>query len=465
MKLPAILQTISKDLTSHHAKAIVVGGAVRDHWMQRPVKDYDIEVFGLESLEQLQQILSRYGSVNLVGKSFGILKFTHEGEEYDFSFPRRESKSGSGHRGFDVTVDGKMSFEEAARRRDFTINAMGYEIESAAFLDPFGGRSDMVQQQLRHIDSRTFVEDPLRVYRAVQFAARFGYTLATETERLCKEMVDQDMLQELPKERIYTEFTKLLLKAPRPSLGFALIRRLGILRYFPELEEIIDLPQEPRWHPEGDVWTHTMMALDVMAEILHSRSGCPHPDNQQKLKFLFAILCHDLGKATTTTIESDGRIRSIGHEQAGIPLTQSLLNRLTDEQRLTESILPLAAHHLKPSQFYAQGAKAAAIRRLATKVSIADLVLVAKADFLGRTTPEAQTGIYEAGEWLLTQAQALQVSTTPPTPLLQGRDLIALGLDPSPRFREILDALYEQQIEGKLQSQEEALAYVKQHFI
>ncbi len=465
MKLPKILHTIAEVLSAQHAKAIVVGGAVRDHWMQRPVKDYDIEVFGLESLEQLQQILSRYGSVNLVGKSFGILKFTHEGEEYDFSFPRRESKSGRGHRGFDVTVDGEMSFEEAARRRDFTINAMGYEIESAAFLDPFGGRSDMAQRQLRHIDSRTFIEDPLRVYRAVQFAARFGYTLATETERLCKEMVDQDMLQELPKERVYTEVSKLLLKAPRPSLGFALIRRLGILRYFPELEAIIDLPQEPRWHPEGDVWTHTMMALDVMAEILHSRSECPHPDNQQKLKFLFAILCHDLGKATTTTIESDGRIRSIGHEQAGIPLTQSLLNRLTDEQRLIESILPLVAHHLKPSQFYAQGAKAAAIRRLATKVSIADLVLVAKADFLGRTTPEAMAGNYEAGEWLLVQAEALQVSTTPPAPLLQGRDLIALGLDPSPRFREILDALYEQQIEGKLQSQEEALTYVKQHFI
>ncbi len=204
MKLPKTLHTISNVLSKHDAKAIIVGGAVRDHWMQQPVKDYDIEVYGLDTLESLGQILSQYGSVNLVGRSFGVLKFTHAGEEYDFSFPRRESKSGSGHRGFAVTVDGEMDFEEAARRRDFSLNAMGYEIENGIFLDPFGGREDMAQRRLRHIDSRTFVEDPLRVYRAVQFAARFGYALAPQTEKLCQEMVDKGMLEELPKERIYT---------------------------------------------------------------------------------------------------------------------------------------------------------------------------------------------------------------------------------------------------------------------
>jgi len=460
MKVPAILQTISEDLVSQHATAIIVGGAVRDHFLSLPVKDYDIEVFGLKNLEQLQAILSGYGSVNLVGKSFGILKLTCEREEVDFSFPRRESKSGSGHRGFDVTVDGEMSFEEAARRRDFTLNAMGYEISSGTFLDPFGGREDIAQQRLRHIDSETFIEDPLRVYRAVQFAARFGYRLATETETLCKEMVEKGLLDELPKERIYAEFVKLLLKAPKPSLGFELMRDLGILRYFPELEAIIDVPQNPKWHPEGDVWIHTIMALDRMQQQLSQISVS---SEKQKLKFLFAILCHDLGKATTTTIEGDGRIRSIGHEYAGITPTKSFLYRLTHAHDFIESILPLVEYHLKPSQFYAQGAKSAAIRRLATKVNIEELVLVAKADFLGRNTAEARSGIYEAGEWLLRQAETLQVAATPPAPLLQGRNLIALGLHPSPQFGEILNAVYEQQIEGKLQSQKEALAYVKQH--
>ena len=321
----------------------------------------------------------------------------------------------------------------------------------------------MAQRQLRHIDSRTFIEDPLRVYRAVQFAARFGYGLAPQTEKLCQEMVDKGMLEELPKERIYTEFTKLLLKAPQPSLGFALMRDLGILRYFPELEAIIAVPQNPKWHPEGDVWTHTMMALDVMA----GESGMRHEElgmkENQKLMFLFAILCHDLGKAATTTIEADGRIRSIGHEHAGVALTKSFLYRLTQEHHFIESILPLVEHHLKPSQFYAQGAKSSAIRRLATKVNIEELVLLAKADFLGRSTPEAKSGIYKAGEWLLTQAKALQVTTAPPVPLLQGRDLIALGLTPSARFGEILDTVYEQQIEGELQNHMEALAFVREH--
>ncbi len=245
------------------------------------------------------------------------------------------------------------------------------------------------------------------------------------------------------------------------------MRDLGILRYFPELEAIIAVPQNPKWHPEGDVWVHTMMALDVMSTLC--RSGCPHPDNKepenQKLMFLFAILCHDLGKANTTTIEADGRIRSIGHEYAGIAPTRSFLYRLTHAHDFIESILPLVEHHLKPSQFYAQGAKSTAIRRLATKVNIEELVFLAKADFLGRNTPEAKSGIYKAGEWLLTQAKALQVTAAPPTPLLQGRDLIALGLTPSIRFGEILDAVYEQQIEGKLQNLEEALDYVKRHFV
>jgi len=240
------------------------------------------------------------------------------------------------------------------------------------------------------------------------------------------------------------------------------MKDLGILSYFPELQAIIDVPQNPRWHPEGDVWTHTMMALDRMQQQL---SDISVSDSKQKLKFLFAILCHDLGKATTTTTEADGRIRAIGHEYAGVALTQSFLCRLTDEQYLIECILPLVEHHLKPSQFYAQGAKKAAIRRLATKVNIEELVMLSKADFLGRSTKEAKSGIYEAGEWLLTQAKALQVATAPLPPLLQGRDLIALGLTPSPRFGEILDAVYGQQMEGVLRNKEEALVYAKEYFV
>jgi len=477
MQIPTILRTISGTLSSKGGRAIVVGGSVRDHFLGLPIKDYDIEVFGLPSMEKLEELLSEFGSVNLVGKSFGVLKLFIEGEEYDFSLPRVEEKTGRGHRGFTMRTDGKMAFEEAARRRDFTINAMGYDIEAKIFLDPFGGRRDMQAKVLRHIDAETFVEDPLRVYRAVQFAARFGYTLVTETEALCREMVENGSLEELPKERIYIEWKKLLLKAPKPSAGFELMRKLGILeRYFPELYALVGVPQEPEYHPEGDVWVHTMMALDAMHGELKIKNAPERSDKcpwgkklkmkeKQQLKLLFAVLCHDMGKAVNTTFEEDGKIRSLGHENTGIEETRRFLYRLTDEHDFIESILPLVEYHLKPSQFYKQGAKASAIRRLATKVSIEELVLVAKADFLGRTTEEAGSGVYEAGEWLLEKAKKLKVAQKPLECLVQGRDLIALGLEPSPEFKTILEDIYEHQMEGKFKTREEALDYIRQKYI
>ena len=470
MFIPNIIERISLRLDQEGASAIVVGGAVRDHFLGLPVKDYDIEVYGLRDLSALEEILSEFGSVNLVGKSFGVLKFVHNGEEYDFSFPRLESKIAKGHRGFDVSVNGSLDFETAARRRDFTVNALGYRVVERDFLDPFKGLDDLNEKKLRHIASDSFMEDPLRVYRAIQFASRFEFTLAEETEQLCRQMVAEEQLSELPKERVYAEWKKLLLKSKKPSLGFELMKRVGVLKYFPELEAIIAVPQSPRYHPEGDVWVHTMMSLDAMVSELEMKSGELGVDGngfdeKKRLKLLFAILCHDLGKATTTTVDDKGHIHSIGHERAGVALTRSLLYRLSDETDFVESLLPLVEHHLKPSQFYKGGAKNPAIRRLATQVTIEELVLVAKADFLGRTTEEAQRGRYAAGEWLLEKAKHLQVKEKPLANLLQGRDLIALGLTPSPEFRTILDTIYELQMDGLLSSKSEALAYVRKKLL
>jgi tRNA nucleotidyltransferase (CCA-adding enzyme) len=238
------------------------------------------------------------------------------------------------------------------------------------------------------------------------------------------------------------------------------------LRYFPELEALIGVAQDPKWHPEGDVWVHTMLCLDVMAEeIAGSREQGAEMEESQKLKYLFAILCHDLGKATTTTFDDDGRIRSIGHEEAGVELTRSLMYRLTNAHDFIESLLPLVAHHLKPSQFYRANAGNKAIRKLATKVRIEELVVVARADFLGRTTPEALRGEYKAGEWLLEKAEELKVACKPLDNLLMGRDLIALGLTPSAQFSEILDEVYALQLDDRLTTKEEALAYVKERYI
>ncbi len=456
MKLPKILETLSKELSNKRAKAIVVGGSVRDHFLELPIKDYDVEVYGLESLDILEEILSQYGSVNLVGKSFGVLKFVYEGEEYDFSFPRTEKKVAEGHKGFDVTCNGTLSFKEASLRRDFTINAMGYDIEEKAFIDPYRAKDDIERKTLRHINNETFKEDPLRVYRAVQFCARFSYSLAPETFKLCQEMVEEGMLESLPKERIYIEFKKLLLKSSKPSLGFELMRELGILKYYPELEAIVDVPQSPKWHPEGDVWVHTLMCVDKMVSL---KTG----DEKHDLKMMFAILCHDLGKATHTQITPE-KISAIGHEKAGLEPTKSFLYRLTDEHDFINSILPLVEHHLAPSIYYRGKAKKSTIRRLSTKVNIEELLTVARADFLGRTTKESLLGIYRAGDWLLEKAKELNVCNEPPKPLLQGRDLIALGIEPSKKYKILLDSVYKEQIAGKLVNKEEAIVYLLELF-
>jgi len=457
MRLPDILLHISARLNELNAKAIVVGGSVRDHFLKLPIKDYDIEVYGLEKIEELVSVLSHYGSVNLVGKSFGVLKFKHRGEEYDFSFPRSEQKTGVGHRGFEVSFNGQMSFKEASKRRDFTINAMGYDIEKGLFIDPYNGKKDIRENLLSHIDNATFTEDPLRVYRAVQFSARFNYRLKKETFELCREMVSAGMLEELPQERIYQEFKKLLLKSPKPSIGFELMRELGMLNAFPELQAIIDIPQSPQWHPEGDVWTHTMMAVDKMVEFLGE-------DEKLNLKYMLAILCHDFGKATHTTLEEDGRIRSIGHEKAGVEPTRSFLYRLTNEHNFIEAILPLIKHHLKPTQFYAGKSKNRAFTRLSTKVNIEELVTVAKADFLGRGTKEALTNQYDAGVWMIQRARELNVAVKPLEHLLYGRDLIALGLKPSPLFKKMLERVYQLQLDGKISKKEEALEYIRRNY-
>jgi tRNA nucleotidyltransferase (CCA-adding enzyme) len=284
-----------------------------------------------------------------------------------------------------------------------------------------------------------------------------------ETKMLCKDMIEKGMLEELPKERIYTEWKKLLLKAKKPSLGFELMRELGILQYFPELQDIIGVPQDPTWHPEGDVWVHTMLALDCMSRELEVKSGeLGITEEKQKLKFMFAILCHDLGKVSTTAFDEEkGRLRAIGHEAAGVEPTKRFMYRLSAEHDFIETVLPLVEYHLMPSQFYKNGAKSKAIRRLATKVNIEELVIVAKADFLGRTSKEALSGKYEAGEWLLEKAKDLKVKNKALDNLLQGRDLIDLGLEPSPEFKIILDEVYELQIDGDVNTKEEALAYVK----
>ena len=454
MKIPKILERIAKNLEKKDIKAVIVGGVVRDYFLGiKDSKDIDIEVYNIDSLNELEDELKAFGAVNLVGKVFGIIKLTTSEGEFDFSLPRIEKKVAKGHKGFEVTTKKDLTFKEAAKRRDFTINAMGYDILEQKFLDPFDGKKDVEAKRLHIVDEKSFVEDPLRVYRAIQFAARFEMQLSKETFTLCKTMVARGDLKELPKERIWEEFKKLLLKAKKPSIGLKLMRDLGVLDYFLELKALIGVQQEPSYHAEGDVWTHTLMVVDEMAKL---RSG----DERIDIIRMLSALCHDFGKVTTTKV-IDGKIRAFNHDKEGVEPTINFLKRLTNDKKLIESVSNFVLYHLRIGQLYKNRAKSAAIRRLATKISIKELELLARADYFGRISKDKKEH-FEAGEWILQRAKELNVLTTPPKALILGRDLIALGLKPSAEFKTILEKAYQAQLDGAFQTKEEGLNWLKE---
>ena len=442
--LARALETVVTAVTEAGGRAWVVGGTVRDAWLGLAAKDLDIEVYGIEP-SRLIALLEGHFRLDLVGRSFGVIKL--RGLPVDVSLPRRESKRGLGHKGFEVHSDPTMSIEEAANRRDFTINALAWDPRSGAVLDPFHGLRDLEAGVLRHVSDR-FVEDPLRVLRAMQMAARFDLRVASETVALCRTIDPEG----LARERLFDEWSKLLLRGRKPSVGLAFLRDCDWLRHMPELAALDGCPQDPEWHPEGDVWVHTLHVMDAFAG---ERVG----DDWEDLVVGFGCLCHDLGKPATTRHDPDGRIRSPVHEAVGEKPTRSLLARLSHQSRLVEEVVPLVREHLKPFQLYADRAGPAAVRRLARRVGRIDrLIRVARADHRGR--PPLPWDGFPAGEWLLARADELALSTRKPTPFVQGRHLIERGMTPGRHFGPILEACFEAQLDGAFDDLESGLAYL-----
>lgn len=452
--LPAPIVPLIEALEHRRITPILVGGYVRDALIGRSTSDLDIELYGVTSLEELEQLLKPFGKLNAVGKSFGVLKLSHEGYQIDFSPPRSESKHAPGHKGFEVKWFSELDFAAAARRRDFTINAIGYNPLTDTFLDPFGGREDLDRRRLACVNPETFVEDPLRVLRAVQFAARFDLHCDTDLLHLCREMIARGALEELPKERIFEELKKLLLLSPKPSVGLSLLKEMGALAVFPPLDQFEATPQDPLSHPEGNVWTHTLMCVDEMARL---RSGEPKRD----MALMLSALLHDIGKPATTLV-CDGVLNAPHHAQEGVAIAQIWLSRITEDKSLIEAVLPLIRHHGIPRKLYRDHAGDGDILRLSTQVCIDDLILVARADFFGRIFTAMRPEHFEAGKWLHERAESLGVLNAPPKPLVMGRDLIALGMKPSARFRTVLDAAYEKQLNLEFTTRSKALEWL--HF-
>jgi tRNA nucleotidyltransferase (CCA-adding enzyme) len=387
--------------------------------------------------------------VEAVGQSFPVYKVVPVGgvDAIDVALPRRESKTARGHKGFHVEGDPGMTPQDAARRRDFTINAISKDPLTGEYVDPFHGRQDLARRLLKAVDLTTFGDDSLRVLRAVQFAARFEFALEADTARLCRAIP----LDDLPAERVWGEIEKLLVQAARPSIGLALARDLGVVgRILPELLPLVGCPQDAEWHPEGDVWTHTLMVVDEA----RARNG--DLDRPHLIAVMLGALCHDLGKPATTAM-IDGRLRSPEHEEAGVEPTRRVLDRLNihsiDGVDVRRHVEGLVAQHLKPGMFRKAGhVSDGAFRRLAQKVDLELLARVARADCHGRT------GSFDcsAMDWFIERARALGVDRRPPTPILLGRHVIEIGVEPGPRVGRILTAVYEKQLDGAISSLEDA---------
>ncbi len=439
------LVPILQALKDQGALSYLVGGCVRDLVLEIDVKDIDIEVHG-QSIETVQTVLEQFGEVSLIGKQFGVLRI--HGLDVDWSLPRRDSQG----RKPTVNIDPSMTFTEAARRRDITMNAMGinlneiidHEPTSLVIVDPYGGLEAIKKQELSAVDLTLFLEDPLRFFRVVQFIGRFEMYPDAELQQLCMTMNLHDEYTKNPiaRERIEEEIKKLILKSERPSLGFRWLAEIGRLKeLFPELHALIGIKQNPVYHPEGDVFEHTMQTVDAAACLMYR-------DDQEKLYLVLAALCHDLGKAITT----DEELHCYNHDREGVPLAQRLLYRFTHDHYLINAVSKFVLYHMRPFALVAGKAKSAAYKRLALNlspdVSMYQLALLALADCRGtnKDSTDPLENSYEELDEFLKKTEQAQVTYKPEPPVLQGRDLIG-DVEPGPAMGNLLKQAYEIQIE------------------
>jgi len=427
-------------------KSLVVGGAVRDSLMDVEPKDIDIEVYGI-NYEQLATFLSEHGEINLVGKSFGIVKFHIDSEsDFDFSVPRSDNKIGIGHKDFAVTFDAEMTPEKAVSRRDFTWNALAYDPINGEIHDYFGGREDLENKIIRATSS-AFSEDPLRVLRGMQFAARFNMEIEPETAELCRQMGED--FASIPKERVAEEWMKLVTKGNEPGRIFDYLQKTSWIEHYPELKALVGVPQDPVWHPEGTVEVHTAHVLNAAAWIA-IRDELPP---QERAVLIFSALCHDLAKATTTLQRpgKDGELRwtSHGHESEGGALTEQFLSSIGIKREIIEQVVPLVENHLRHVDFASETVSPRVIQRLSERVkpsNIQMLSLVIEADHSGR--PPLAGGLPKNAQKMLAMAEEYYVKERAPEPLLMGRDVLAQGVKPGKHVGTILREAYEMQLEG-----------------
>ena len=443
---------LAKAAQQQGGRVFEVGGTVRDRLLNRSRKneDIDLEVYGL-SADKLEQILNSLGKVNLTGKSFAVYRLG----DAEISLPREDRSIGLGHKDFKVKVNPNLSFVEACRRRDFTVNAILQDVLTGEIVDPLNAQNDLNHKILRACDQKHFFEDPLRVYRAVRFRATLGFSLEMDTLDQCRKM----SLENLPEERIFAEIRKMLVEADYPGWGLHTAHACGVLYKDPEITDLLTCPQEMEWHPEGNVFIHTVLSLKAAAyyrEFLE--------DDQDKLVLMLAVLFHDIGKPLTTKIGMEGRkkdrIISPGHQGAGVKLTEVILNRWKAPHKIIHRVKNLVGYHHRIYDLWKarEVVTPGAIRRLLRDCELQLLKYTFLSDKFGRGQPPSFS---PEVDWLERTIVELEIDKQKLEPLLMGRHLLELGLKPSPRMGEILDRAYESQMDGEFDSLEEGLKLVK----
>ena len=442
-------KAIAKKLVDAGAtQCLVVGGWVRDHILGIESKDLDIEIYGL-NYDQIVAALSPDFHVDLVGKSFGVVKVDNW---IDVSIPRRENKNGVGHKGFDIQIDPDMTVKEAAIRRDFTVNSIAMRF-NGEFVDPFSGRVDLERKVLRAC-SNAFREDPLRVLRGMQFAARFGFTMDAGTILMCKDLLEE--YDTIAKERVFDEWKKWATKGKYPKLGLDILYKTNWIEKYPVLKSMVETPQDPIWHPEGDVFVHTGHVCNVATDIAERENL----DENDRLILLFSALCHDMGKPSTTVRNNEDRWIAPKHADVGVALAQEFLTRINGPSWLTERVRPLVREHMAHVSHSGGDPSDRTIRRLANRLAPATMrlwAMVCEADASGRP-PLPRTNPVE--HWVRV-ANRLAIEDQRPKPILMGRHLLSLGMKPGKEMGAVLTDAFERQLDGDFSDLAGAITWVK----
>ncbi len=421
MNQQEMIKSIARRINSAGGRALLVGGCVRDEILGLPCYDIDCEVHGLAP-EKLKALLMEFGEIDAGGEKYGI--FTIKGEGLDFALPRREEKTGTGHKDFVVFADPDLSPEAAAARRDFTVNAIMRDALTGEYVDPYGGMEDLRCGVLRAVPGGQFEEDPLRVLRGAQFAARFNLVPDEETIESMRRMP----LDSLSGARVYGEMKKALLMAERPDIFFRVLERADALSFwFPELAALRKALQNPLYHPEGDAFEHTMLTLDAAAEI---RGRMRDP-----LAFMLAVLTHDLGKAVSTKLNEKGAWQAIGHEYTGIPLCESMLSRLGAAKADIAYAKNMCALHMRVHVCYYNKSRVSRTNVLFDEsICPEELAWLVICDTRGTGKAREAADVEEA--FIMERLEAFKQAAARPMP--DARMLMELGIEAGPKLKQAL---------------------------